>query len=124
MDQRSTEHDRKRQLIAQLDASRAQLQVDRQLVRDKLHPIRRIQGAVKSKPLRAFALAAGSAFALSIFLRRSKSSRPFTVKRLLWRWGFSLAKPAIRLWLLNQVKERLLAAGAEKLKSYHSSPSQ
>ncbi len=120
MDPRSTEQERKRQLIARLDASRAQLQVDRQLLRDKLHPIRRIQGAVKSKPLRAFGLAAGTAFAMSFLVRRTKSSKPLTLKRLLWRWGFSLARPAIRLWLLDQVKKHLLSAVTEKLKPYHT----
>jgi hypothetical protein len=110
MDHRSTEQQRKQQLIARLDASRAQIHLDRQSISDKLHPIRRIRGAVKNNPLQAFGIAAGSAFLISLLRHRSSSSRPTTFKRRLFRWSFNLAKPAIRLWLLKQVKERFLSS--------------
>ncbi len=110
MDQGSTGQERKQQLIARLDASRAQIHLDRQRLSEKLHPIRRIRGAVKSNPLHAFGIAAGAAFLFSVLRRRSSSSRPTTFKRLLFRWGFNLAKPTIRLWLLKQAKERFLSS--------------
>ena len=119
MDQRSTEQQRKQQLIARLDASRAQIQISRQVLQGKLHPIRRIRGAVKSRPLRAFAIAAGGAFAISL-LRRRSSSKSISFKRLLFRWGFNLAKPTIRLWLLKQAKERFLSSSEGDIAEYQA----
>ena len=119
MDQRSTEQERKRQLIKRLDASRAQIQISRQQFREKLHPLRRLRGAVKTSPLRAFGIAAGAAFAISLIRRRS-SSRPTTFKRLLFRWGLSLAKPTIRLWLFNLAKERFLTASQAERNEYQA----
>ena len=90
-----------------MGASRVQLQLGRQRLQEKLNPLRRIRGAVTKHPVRTFGIAAGAAFAVSL-LRRRSASRPTSFKRHLFRWGFSLAQPAIRGWLLNQAKERLI----------------
>jgi len=106
-------------LIARLDASRARLQHNRRLLEEKLHPLRRVQNAVKKHPFHAFGIAAGGAFAFSL-LRRRSSSRPFSFKRLFFRGLFNLAKPTIRLWLLDQAKERFLSPTKNERKAYEA----
>jgi hypothetical protein len=109
MDQRSTEAERKAELIARLEASRARVGTGRHRLRENLHPVRRLRRSVKDHPFRTFGIAAGAAFAVSVLLRRSPAKqRPFSLKRTLVSWALGAAKPALRLWLLNEAKTRFL----------------
>jgi hypothetical protein len=119
MDPIPTTRQRKQQLIQRLADSRLRIEHDRDRLRDYFNPLRRLRSAVKQHPFRTFGFAAGGAFILSL-LRRRSSSRPTSAKRLLLRWAFGLAKPAIRLWILNQARERLLSSDQPASNEYQA----
>lgn len=97
-----TDQDRKAQLVADLAASRQTLRRDRLHIGSQLNPVLRLRTAIREKPVPVFAAAAGTAFLLSVLLRR----RPREEKRRgATRWllggALALAKPAARVWLTN-----------------------
>ena len=109
MAQRSTEQQRKEELIATLAASRESLRTDRSEIKRRLNPVTRIRTVVRDKPIPVFATTAGIALLLSLLLRRRKEEpKPFNAKRMILGWALSLAKPAARVWLATWAKDRFL----------------
>lgn len=119
MDQRPTE-ERKRQLSATLAASRARIQLGQSKLREDLNPVRRLRNAVRRKPVKTFAIAAGAAFLVGLLRHRpGRSHRKRGFKRLLLRGGFRIAQPALRFWLLKLAKERFLDPQSLKAPEIH-----
>ena len=120
MDQPTTAEERKRELIARLDASRARVQAGRDGLRKSLNPLHRARLAVRKHPARTFGLAAGAAFALSLLRRRPRNERrPVSMKGLLLRGGLKMVQPAVRVWLLKLAKERFIDHRRAKSNPFH-----
>ena len=109
MAQRPTDRERKKQLVAALEASRQSLQLDRSRIKKQVNPLFRVRSAVRKNPLPVFAGAAGAALLLTLLLRRRREEpKPFSAKRMILGWVISLAKPAARFWVANWAKDRFL----------------
>lgn len=113
MASRSTDRQRKQELIQSLAQSRETLHTSRRELRQQLNPAHRLRSAVHKYPLQIFGLAAGGALAVSLLVRRPRSrEEPVSTRRRLLRWALSLAKPAAGNWLLNRAKEHFLTLPA------------
>lgn len=111
--------DRKRELSARLAASRTRVRLGRTRLKQDLNPLHRLRNAVRKKPLKTFAVAAGTAFTVSLLRRPAARKHRGGLSRAVLRNGFRLAKPALRFWLLKIAKDHFAGPRPPKAPPIH-----
>jgi hypothetical protein len=112
-------------LIARLAASRTALGHDLAVLRHRLDVPARVKESVMSKPLAWFGGSLGAGLVASFLLkgRKSRPPRPEkVVRRSLWSLAlggvFTLARPALQTWAMNELRKRFVIPGNDNVRSH------
>jgi hypothetical protein len=111
-------------LIARLAASRGSVARDLAVLRHRLDVPARVKDSVMSKPLAWFGGSLGAGL-LASFLLKGRRRRPpkseTVVRRSLWSLAlggaFTLARPALQTWAMNELRKRFVIPGNDNVRS-------
>ena len=110
-------------LIARLAASRRAVGQDLAVLRHRLDVPARVKESVMSKPLAWFGGSLGAGLLASFLLkgRKSKPKPEKVVRRSLWSLAlggaFTLARPALQTWAMNELRKRFVIPGNDNVRS-------
>ena len=107
---------RKEELVLRLDATRQELFSERRQLQHRLNPVRKVRQHFYDHPAQLFGFTLAGVATLTSLLRsrkpRKKKPRSFT--RFVLRTAFVLAKPAIRMWAVDQARTYLQSQHARR----------
>ncbi|MCW1924662.1 hypothetical protein OKA05_19005 [Luteolibacter arcticus] len=112
-------------LIARIAASRTTVGHEFAVLRHRLDVPARVKDSVMSKPLAWFGGSLGAGLLASfLFKGRKSSSEPVpekVVRRSLWSLAiggaFTLARPALQTWAMNELRKRFVIPGNDNVRS-------
>jgi hypothetical protein len=111
-------------LIARIAASRAAVGRDVAMLRHRMDVPARVKDSVMSKPLAWFGGSLGVGLVASLLLKgRHARPRPekAAVRRSLWSLAlggaFTLARPALQSWAMNELRRRFVIPGNDNVRS-------
>jgi hypothetical protein len=112
-------------LIARLSASRTALGADLAGLRHRLDVPARVKDSILSKPLAWFGGSLGVGLVASLLLRGRKpaarASKETKARRGLWSLAlggaFTLARPALQSWAMNELRKRFVIPGNDNVRS-------
>lgn len=98
--------EQKKRLQLRLDASRQSVATGTRDLQVRLSPTRALKAHFRRHPLHLFGMTMAGVASLTTLLRSAKRLRKKrrSFKRILFGLAFDLAKPALRLWALDQAR--------------------